>query len=316
MSEAPADVSRTRAVVTRQQVGERLDRALAALLPISRRAARVAITDGRVRRNSSIVRQQGRRVELGDVLELSTPAGLEPSVASAGALARPLAQSQDPSVDLPLDQRLSVLLRDPYLLAIDKPAGMLSQASARSPFEAAADQIVLEALALELGRRPFVRLIHRLDRDTSGVLLFAIDPRATAPLARAWASEAVERRYLARVAGTVEADHQRVELPIAKIEGEWRFATDPAGQAAITEIEVIERSASETLVACRLLTGRTHQVRVHLAAIGHPVLGDWLYGGSPAARVALHAESLVLPHPADGRPVEIRAPVPALLVGL
>jgi 23S rRNA pseudouridine1911/1915/1917 synthase len=166
--------------------------------------------------------------------------------------------------------------------------------------------VVTAHLAVEIGRRPFVRLIHRLDRLTSGVLLFALDPSVTAPLAQIWARGEVERRYTARVTGSF-AGQRRVDLPLGKVEGEWRFQVDPAGLPAITEVEARETGDHHSLVRCRLLTGRTHQVRVHLAAIGHPVVGDLLYGGPPAARVMLHAESLELPHPRDHRPLRIVA---------
>lgn len=304
----------TRVVVPRALAGERLDRALAASLPLSRRALREAIAAGAVSRNGTVVRQLGRRVEAGDVLELRAGTGAGAAEVSGGI--------RDPGSGSGSGQLVAreglptlppIVFRDSYLLALDKPAGMLSQASARTPGELAADELVLAHLTLELGRRPFVRLVHRIDRDTSGVLLFALNPTATAPLARAWGSDAVERRYVARVDGRLERDSERIELPIAKVADSWRFEVAPEGQSAITEVEVVERREHDTLVMCRLRTGRTHQVRVHLAAIGHPVIGDRLYAGAPAPRLLLHAETLVLPHPATGDRIEINAPRPAEL---
>ncbi len=285
----------TRVVVPAALAGERLDRALAALTQHSRRSLRVAIPDGVVSRNGAVLRQLGRRVEAGDVLEL----GEHPALGATGEGA-PFAPSQE------LPPLPPIVYRDRWLLALDKPAGMLSQSSARTPGELAADEVVTAHLAIETGRRPFVRLIHRLDRLTSGVLLFALDPSVTAPLAQIWARGEVERRYIAIVAGSLTGQ-RRVDLPLGKVEDEWRFRVDPAGLPAVTEVEALETADHHSLVSCRLVTGRTHQVRVHLAAMGHPVLGDVLYGGPPSARVMLHAESLELPHPRDHRPLRIVA---------
>lgn len=289
----------TRVVVPAALAGERLDRALAALTPYSRRSLRVAIPDGVVVRNGVVLRQLGRRVEAGDVLELAE----HPVLAASRGEGAPSAPPQE------LPPLPPIVYRDRWLLALDKPAGMLSQSSARTPGELAADEVVTAHLAIETGRRPFVRLIHRLDRLTSGVLLFALDPSVTAPLAQIWARGEVERRYIARVAGSLTGQ-RRVDLPLGKVEDEWRFRVDPAGLPAVTEVDAVATGPFESLVRCRLLTGRTHQVRVHLAAIGHPVVGDLLYGGPPGPRVMLHAEELELPHPRDQRALHIVAPRP------
>jgi RluA family pseudouridine synthase len=204
----------------------------------------------------------------------------------------------------------TVLWRDRDLLAIDKPAGMLSQPSERAPGERSADQIVLLALAHELGHRPFVRLVHRLDRPTSGVLLFATDPAATKALATAWERGLVRRTYLALVDGNPPWDERVIDAPIGRPDATWRFAVDPAGEPATTKVRVLERRGDRSLVTCELVTGRTHQVRVHLSSVGHPVLGDTTYGGPPAERVWLHAAALELPLPRSRERVTIASPFP------
>lgn len=284
----------TRRIVPPELAGERADRVVAGVAGISRRAARGVLSEGRVRLDGRPLRNLSRPLEAGDVLDLEGFA----------------ADLIDPYPTPPLP---SVLYHDRHLLALDKPAGMLSQPSARSPGERAADQVALLALAAQDGRRPFVRLIHRLDRATSGVLLLALDPRTTAELAEQWRSGRVRRRYLAVVAGEPVLDQQRVEAPIGKQPGAWKFRVDGDGEPAATEVRVVERRGGQALVECELITGRTHQVRVHLASIGHPVVGDRLYGGPDAERLLLHAATLELPRRGDA-PLEIRAPTPPALL--
>jgi 23S rRNA pseudouridine1911/1915/1917 synthase len=177
------------------------------------------------------------------------------------------------------------------------------------------DESTLLHLAAREGKRPFLRLVHRLDRVTSGALLFARCPEALKPLAAAWREGRAERRYLALVEGDPAWQEQVIEAPIGRAPGGgWRFAVlapEAGGRAARTTVRVLERRGDHTLVECHLSTGRTHQVRVHLAHLGHPVVGDTLYGAAPGAgRPLLHAASLRLPHPQSGAVVEIEAPLP------
>nr|HRC84336.1 RluA family pseudouridine synthase [Thermoanaerobaculia bacterium] len=154
---------------------------------------------------------------------------------------------------------------------------------------------------------------HRLDRGTSGLLLFAANPAAHAPLARAWREGQVERRYLAVVEGCPAFEELRVEAPIARsADGAWRFEARADGKPARTEVRVVVRGEQESLLACRLSTGRTHQVRVHLASVGHPVVGDRLYGAreGSAGRPLLHAAEISLPHPKTGEPLRVSSPLP------
>jgi 23S rRNA pseudouridine1911/1915/1917 synthase len=278
--------------------GLRLDQYLAAVTSLSRRAARTLISGGAVARNCRPTRVLGRKVEWGDVVDVLRPAE------ELGVPARPEIGA------------ISYLHRDGWLAAVDKPAGVLSQPGSHSGSELALDQLTLLDLALETGARPYLRMVHRLDRMTSGVALFARNPQAHGPLTRAWAESAVERRYLAVVEGTPETDHVLIDRPIGRDpDHDWRFRTDDRGRAARTDVCVRDRLGNDlAVIECRLLTGRTHQVRVHLADWGHPVLGDRLYGSRRAAeapRPLLHASTLILPHPRNGRELIVEAPLPA-----
>jgi len=209
-----------------------------------------------------------------------------------------------------------ILHEDKWLVAADKPAGLLSQPAERSkPTDLAFDQILLLHISLRDGRRRFLRMVHRLDRATSGAVLFARNPEALKPLTRAWSSGAVDRRYLAVVEGHPDTDELEIDRPIEReSDHQWRFTTGPKGRSAKTLARVVKRLEGDTAVLeCRLVTGRTHQVRVHLAAIGHPVVGDRLYGAranTGVQRPLLHAVMLRLPHPKDGTRVEIKSPIP------
>jgi 23S rRNA pseudouridine1911/1915/1917 synthase len=285
-------------VVRPEQANMRLDQLLAAATPLSRRRARVLIAGGAVRRNGEVVRVQGRALAAGDVLDL------------------PAAELPDftPWAPPPVD----VLLDDGWLLAVNKPAGVLSQPAEgpRTKGELAMDEWALLRLAWQEGRPPFLRLVHRLDRNTTGVLLFARRPPATAPLAKAWREGGVERGYLAVVEGEPSWQSREVEAPIARVAGgAWRFEVSPRGERAASAVRVRSAAGGVALVECLLRTGRTHQARVHLAHLGHPVVGDRLYGARrEAPRPLLHAAWLALPHPRDGALTRIEAPLPADLV--
>jgi 23S rRNA pseudouridine1911/1915/1917 synthase len=298
-SHAPAEhePAGTRLVVLPSHDGLRLDQFLAAATELSRRAARRMIDEGVVARNGHPTRVQGRGLEWGDVVDIARPP------TDLGVASRPVLP------DVP------VLAHDRWLHAVAKPAGMLSQPSSRGDDELALDQLAVLTAAAELGSRPYLRLVHRLDRLTSGVALFAANPQAHAPLVRAWERGRVERRYLAVVEGEPDDDTTLLDRPIGRDrDHDWRFRVTDGGREARTEVRVVRRLDSGlTVVECRLLTGRTHQVRVHLSDWGHPVVGDRLYGSRRselASRPLLHAVSLALPHPKDGAEVRIEAPLP------
>jgi len=282
-----------RLVVRSEHAGTRLDQFLAAATPLSRRRARLLIGDGAVRRNGDLVCVQGKALAVGDVIELS--------VAELGDFT--------PWMPPPVD----VLLDDGWIVAVNKPAGVLSQPAEERDADLAMDEWLLLRLAWQEGRPPFLRLVHRIDRNTTGVLLFARRPEATAPLAKAWREGRVERGYLAIVEGEPAWESREVEAPIARVAGgAWRFEVSPRGERAVTTVRVRAAANGIALVECLLRTGRTHQARVHLAHLGHAVIGDRLYGARrEAPRPLLHASWLALPHPRDGAMTRIEAPLPA-----
>ncbi len=287
-----------RCVVTRQYEGARVDVFLAAVTPLSRRAVRRLLTDGTIRHNGRPIRVQSRPVTAGDVVDILRP----PAEVGAGSL---------PSIATP-----TILHQDRWLLVASKPAGVLSaSAENMQQGELAFDQQVLVARALADGTRPFQRLVHRLDRVTSGAILFACCPEALPPLTSAWREGLVERLYQAIVEGLPEHDRFEIDRPIARDRFHaWRFTTDSGGREAMTEVRVVARREDGlAVVQCRLVTGRTHQVRVHLAAVGHPVLGDRLYGSAradEAQRPLLHAAALTFPHPGSRERQHIVCPPP------
>jgi 23S rRNA pseudouridine1911/1915/1917 synthase len=288
----------TRCVATREHEGVRIDIFLAAVTHLSRRAVRRLLADGSIVFNGRPIRVQSRTVTAGDVVDILQP----PAELGAGPL---------PTIATP-----TILHQDRWILVAAKPAGVLSaSAENMQQGELAFDQQVLVARAVADGRRPFLRLVHRLDRVTSGAILFACNPEALPPLTSAWASGRVERVYVAIVEGCPEFERVEIDRPIARDRlHTWRFTTDPAGRQATTEARVVSRLENGlAAIECRLVTGRTHQVRVHLASLGHPVLGDRLYGSTraeEAQRPLLHAASITLPHPKNGARLRVVCPPP------
>jgi len=218
---------------------------------------------------------------------------------------------------------LTVLHVDAALLAIDKPAGLLVIPGRGSP-----EPTVLDAAQAQHGR---LWVVHRLDRGTSGVLLFARDAATHAALNAAFDSRRVNKRYLAVVAGE-PPDEQRIDVPIAAARrGRMRAGRpdDAGAKSAATFVRVLERFAGPpamTLVECFPETGRTHQIRVHLMVAGTPLVSDADYGPRPALvgpdgrplieRTPLHAASLALEHPTTGASLRVEAPLPADIAAL
>jgi tRNA pseudouridine32 synthase / 23S rRNA pseudouridine746 synthase len=200
---------------------------------------------------------------------------------------------------------MTVLHRDEHLIVVDKPSGLHSV-----PAKPPGEQSCAESMLREVD--PCTLLVHRLDRDTSGIMVFARTRLAQRHLGWQFERRQVEKSYVARVAGRIEADDGRIELPLAC---DWpnrpRQMVTPGGKPAVTEWRVLVRGEAETRVGLSPRTGRSHQLRVHLAAIGHPILGDPLYGDAGAAdRLQLHAERLGFRHPEGGAWVAFRAAVP------
>lgn len=200
-----------------------------------------------------------------------------------------------------------VLYRDGLILVIDKPAGLPVHAG---PGGGPNLEDLFDELRFGLPRPP--ALAHRLDRDTSGCLVLGRHRKALSRLGRLFSTGAVEKTYWVVVDGAPPAGEGRVELALRKLTRKtgWRMVVDPNGQHAVTDYRVLGQAAGRSWLECRPLTGRTHQIRVHCAAIGCPVAGDPVYG-LPDGPLLLHARSIRLPLQAGKPLVEVTAPVPA-----
>ncbi|HUP64505.1 MAG TPA: RluA family pseudouridine synthase [Thermoanaerobaculia bacterium] len=199
---------------------------------------------------------------------------------------------------------LKILHEDNDLIFVDKPPGIVVQRG-YDPSEPVLLEIVSEYLAAK-GEKAI--LMQRLDRGTSGVMFFSKKDAINANLTRQFERKAIRKEYLALVEGEL-ASSRTIDAPIARI-GPISFGVREGGKRAVTAVEPLSWSGEGSLIRVGLLTGRTHQIRVHLADIGHPLVGDWLYGERNAARPMLHARSLTMHHPATNEIITIQSPVP------
>lgn len=207
--------------------------------------------------------------------------------------------------------RARVLHRDSDLIVIDKPAGLAVHAG---PSTTVHLEMMLEALTFGVRHAP--RLVHRLDRDTSGCLVLARHEKAVRKLGRLFTAGAVEKTYWAVVSGTPPESEGRIELALRKVSNKagWRMVVARDGQAAVTEYRVLGTAGGRSWLELRPRTGRTHQIRVHCAAIGCPVIGDPRYGpsaGAGGAILHLHARSVVVPYSTTKPPVTAVANPPS-----
>lgn len=208
----------------------------------------------------------------------------------------------------PPQEPLRILHDDHEILVVDKPAGLLSVPGKGDHL---ADCLIAR-IALVF---PMVLLVHRLDRDTSGVMIFALTRHAQRHLGLQFEKRQVRKTYVARVWGRLEEDSGTINLPIAV---DWpnrprQHIDHEAGREAVTDWRVLRRDESETRVRLTPHTGRSHQLRVHMLALGHPILGDPFYATGPARdfpRLMLHSESLRLRHPDGGKHMRFTAPCP------
>lgn len=229
------------------------------------------------------------------------------SVRAGDAISYELASS---CAILPQNLPLSIRYEDEYLLVADKPAGQLVHPTGGRHEGTLANAVVFHCLAQ--GQPPAFHPVHRLDKDTSGLVLIAKQPQIQHQLSAA-GHTALQRVYLALAAGRLQPAHGTIDAPIARRPGSIIERTvAPDGRPAVTHYRTLRADARFSLLELTLETGRTHQIRVHLAHIGHPLLGDDLYGGDARLlpRQALHAARLCFLHPATRQMLDLQSPLP------
>jgi 23S rRNA pseudouridine1911/1915/1917 synthase len=294
--DAGPDVEVRTFVIDAGHHGERLDRALAALAPeFSRSFLQQLIEAGAVTLGGSAATKSSHKVKAGDegAIEL-----------------RPTPQSQ---AFRPEPMALDVVFEDEQLLVVNKPAGLVVH-----PAPGNWSGTLLNGLLArdpQASLLPRAGIVHRLDKDTSGLMVVARTRAAMDALVQRIAAREVTRQYVALAHRPWQgAARRHVEAPIGRDpRNRLRMAVVEGGKAAATTFEVLQESAEGCWVRATLETGRTHQIRVHMAHIGHPLVADELYGGARAAgmeRQALHAYRLAFEHPAGGRNLEFHAPPP------
>jgi 23S rRNA pseudouridine1911/1915/1917 synthase len=295
-------VTVTRLIAEPDAAGSRLDRWLAErVTELSRERLKSLIDEGRVR-VAGRVPKPAYRLRGGEEIEVDVPP--------------PAPETLEPEAIA-----LDVVYEDDEVLVIDKPAGMVvhpGAGHARGTLAAAVLAHAPTTSGVGGARRPGV--VHRLDKGTSGLLVIAKTPVAYESLTRQLAARTVSRRYLAVVVGRVRRPEGVVDAPIGRHPHDRvRMAVRPAGagKRAVTRYRVLERFSHHTYLEARLETGRTHQIRVHLASLGHPVVGDELYGRGgltkppiPLEGHALHAAALGFVHPITENRLEFAAPLP------
>lgn len=284
---------------------ERLDRVVALMAEVSRSVAARMIDEGVVTVDGAVATSGSARVETGSRIQAVVPAPRDP---------RPAA---DPTV------QFRVVYEDPHILVVDKPADLVVHPGAGHEERTLVNGLLSrypEIASVGEPHRPGI--VHRLDRTTSGLLVVARTSEAYVRLVAQMSAHEPERVYQALVWGHLEADRGTIDAPVGRSPRHpTRMAVIDRGRRALTHYEVVERFTGPretSLLECRLETGRTHQIRVHLRAIGHPVVGDRAYDGHrPGFRLDrpfLHACTLRFRHPVSNERVESESPLAADLV--
>ncbi|MGI4732131.1 MAG: RluA family pseudouridine synthase [Janthinobacterium lividum] len=288
--------------------GWRLDRALADAVPtLSRERLKALIASGRVsRRGGDLARDPARRAAAGDVFVVSVP---EP------------APSDNEAQDIPL----SIVFEDDHLLIVDKQAGLVVHPAAGNLDGTLVNALLHHCAGRLSGIGGVARpgIVHRIDKDTSGLMVAAKTDRAHEGLARQFHDHSIDRRYWAITSGVPVPGAGTVDAPLARSPRDRKkVAIVPDGKRAVTHYAMTQRLHEAALVECRLETGRTHQVRVHMGSLGHPLLGDPVYGRTRSAhrallatlgfhRQALHAARLGFTHPVTGEDMTFDSDLPA-----
>ncbi len=298
------------AIIPGELDGLRLDRVLGELFPNhSRSALARLVLAGRVRVNGHAASKPSQKISGAQRIELDVPEATASTVESQ---------------DLPL----TILFDDADVVVVDKPAGLVVHPAAGHTDGTLVNALLFHVRDLSgIGGELRPGIVHRLDKDTSGVMIIAKNDEAHRKLTAEWNTERVQKEYLALVYGTPSNDRGTIDAPIGRDPRDRkRMAIVDSGRRAITDYEIVERLRGTSLVRCRLRTGRTHQIRVHMKHLGHPIVGDPVYSGpqwkgiaekkvqralSALTRQMLHAERLTFAHPKTGASISVRSEMPA-----
>ncbi|MGN6280047.1 MAG: RluA family pseudouridine synthase [Sphingomonas sp.] len=288
--------------------GWRLDRALAEAVPtLSRERLKALISSGKVTTDDgTAVRDPAKKAIGGQSYSVSVPA-------------------PTPAHNVPQDIALEIVFEDDHLLVIDKPAGLVVHPAAGNPDGTLVNALLHHCAGRLSGIGGVARpgIVHRIDKDTSGLMVVAKTDRAHEGLAKQFAVHSIDRRYKAIVAGRPSPPSGSIDAPLARSPANRKkVAIVGTGKRAVTHYRTIQPLREATLVECRLETGRTHQVRVHMTSIGNPLLGDPVYGRTKAAhrqvletlrfrRQALHAAHLGFIHPVKSTALSFESELPA-----
>ena len=307
---SPGAARQVAAAVEQPEAGTRLDVWLAARLPELSRTRIQALVDAGHVRVEGAARKASHRLKAGERVEAEIP---PPPTEEMAAEAIPL----------------EIVFEDEHVLVVDKPAGMVTHPGAGQRTGTLAAAALAHAPQMAGVGGPWrPGIVHRLDKGTSGLIVLAKTPQAYESLTSQLARRAVSRRYLCLVHGSMPRAEGVIDAPIGRDpRSRVRMAVTPEGRGkrAVTRFRVLERLRGASYIECRLETGRTHQIRVHLASLGHPILGDETYGGRGRGKaphpelaalvgglggVALHAAGLSFLPPATGRSVKFSSPLP------
>lgn len=276
--------------------GSRLDQLLSSDGELSRSRAAALIRDGVVTVSGRVETKPSYKVSPDESVEIALPEARETVIHAE---------------NMPLD----VLYQDAHLAVIVKPAGMVAHPAAGNPEHTLVNALLYHLDGLSgIGGEKRPGIVHRLDKDTSGLMLVAKDDQTHLRLSKMLSERKIEKHYRAIVLGRMKEDSGEIDAPIGRSHiDRKKMAIVPEGRNALTKWRVIRDMGDRTLMDVRIITGRTHQIRVHMRSIGHPVLGDPLYGfkNMPKAdRLMLHAYSLAFTHPITGESMRFIAPCP------
>ena len=283
---------------TTESAGARLDAFLAARLPDLTRSAAARLIEG------GLVTVDGK------------PAGKSARLTGGETVSVTLPQAEEPEAR-PQDIPLEVVYEDADVIVVNKPVGMVVHPAPGHPDGTLVNALLHHCAGSLSGIGGQLRpgIVHRIDRDTSGLIIAAKNDAAHAALSAQLSDHTLSRTYECLVSGNMKQDSGTVDAPIGRSSADRKkMAVVPGGRRAVTHWEVVARYPGVTHLRCRLETGRTHQIRVHLAYTGHPILGDTVYGAKkPVPGLTgqcLHATGLRFLHPRTGEPVELHCPLP------